>query len=71
MSSSLASLDTVDHFAVYATTDGSDLILLADNLPNSATSADLAQLGSPSGARYYVKAVGVNSIVNHMSPASN
>ncbi len=71
MSSSLASLDTVDHFSVYATTDGSNLTLVADNIPNTATSTELSAASVPSGAKYYVKAVGVNSIVNHMSPVSN
>jgi hypothetical protein len=69
--SSLASLDTIDHFTVYATTDGNDLTLVADNIANTATSADLSQYNVPSGAKYYVKAVGVNSIVNQMSPVSN
>jgi hypothetical protein len=67
-SSSLASLDTIDHFALYATTDGSDMTLVADNIPNTATSASLS---GASGTKYYVKAVGVNSIVNHLSPMSN
>jgi len=70
-SSPLASLDTIDHFSVYATTDGNDLTLIADNIANTATSADLSQYNVPSGSKYYVKAVGVNSIVNHMSPSSN
>lgn len=70
-SSSLASLDTIDHFAVYATTDGSDLTLLADDVPNSATSADLSQYNVPSGSKYYVEAVGVSSVVNRMSPLSD
>jgi hypothetical protein len=69
--SSMASLDTIDHFAIYATTDGSNLTLLDDAVPNTATSANLAQYNVPSGATYYVKAVGVNSIVNHTSPKSN
>jgi hypothetical protein len=68
--SSLASVDTIDHFSVYATTDGSDLTLVADGIPNTATSASISQ-PVPSGAKYYVKAVGVNSIVNHMSPMSD
>ncbi len=71
MSSSLASINTIDHFSVYATTDGSDLMLVADNIANTATSASLPQSGVPSGAKFYVKAVGVNSIVNHLSPMSN
>ncbi len=70
-SSSLASVDTIDHFAVYATTDGSNLTLVADNIANTATSVNLSQSSVPSGAKFYVKAVGVNSIVNHMSPISN
>lgn len=69
-SSSLASLDTIDHFAVYSTTSGNDLTLLADNIANTATSVDLSQYNVQSGSKYYVKAVGVNSIVNHMSPLS-
>jgi hypothetical protein len=68
-SSSLASVDTIDHFVVYATTDGSDLTLVADDIPNTATSANLSN--APEGAKYYVKAVGINSVVNHMSPQSN
>ena len=70
-SSSLASVDTIDHFTVYATTDGNDLTLVADNIPNSATSTDLSGYNLPSGAKYYVKAVGVSSIVNQMSPISD
>ncbi len=70
-SSSSASVDTIDHFAVYATTDGSNLTLVADNIPNTATSTNLSQSGAQSGAKFYVKAVGVSSIVNHMSPISN
>ncbi len=68
-SSSLASVDTIDHFAVYATTDGSNLTLVANNIPNTATSASLSS--TPSGAKYYVKAVGINSVVNHLSPESD
>jgi hypothetical protein len=70
-SSSLTSLDTIDHFAVYASTDGTNLTLVADNLANTATSADLSQFNVPSGAKYYVKAVGINSVINHMSPMSD
>jgi hypothetical protein len=70
-SSSLASVDTIDHFAVYASTDGNNLTLVADNVPNTATSADISGSSVPSGAKYYVKAVGINSIVNHLSPESN
>jgi hypothetical protein len=70
-SSSLASLDTIDHFTVYATTDGNDLTLVTDNIPNSATSTDLSQYNLPSGTKYYVKAVGVSSIANQMSPVSD
>ena len=68
---STASLDTIDHFTVYATTDGSDLTLVADDIANSATSTDLSQYNVPSGAKYYLKMVGVHSIVNQMSPISD
>jgi hypothetical protein len=68
-SSSLASVDTIDHFAVYASTDGSNLTLVANNIPNTATSASLSS--TPNGAKYYVKAIGINSVVNHMSPESD
>ena len=71
LTNSTASLDTVDHFAIYATTDGNNMTLLADNIPNTATSVDIAQYNPPTGANYYVQAVGVSSIVNHMSPVSN
>jgi len=70
-SSSLTSLNTIDHFALYASSDGNALTLVTDDIANTATSADLSQYSVPSGAKYYVKAVGVNSIVNHMSPMSD
>jgi hypothetical protein len=71
MTSSQATLNTVDHYTVYATQDGTNLTTLADGIPNTETSLDLSKYSVPSGSKYYVKAVGVSSITNHMSPESN
>ena len=70
MTSSQATLDTIDHFAVYASQDAKNLTVVADDIPNKETSLDLSKYNLPSGSKFYVKAVGVSSIANHMSPES-
>src|SRR5262249_49569785 len=60
-------LNTVDHFTVFASQDGQNLMWLAD-VPTSASSLDLAQFGLPAGNyTMYVKAVGKPSLTNRMS----
>jgi hypothetical protein len=70
MTNSQATLDTVDHFTVYASQDANNLTVVADDIPNMETSLDLSKYNFPSGSKFYVKAVGVSSIANHMSPES-
>jgi PKD repeat protein len=60
-------MNTVDHFAVFASQDGENLMWLAD-APTSASSLDVAQFGLNSGNYIlYVKAVGKPSLTNKMS----
>ncbi|HZD92723.1 MAG TPA: PKD domain-containing protein, partial [Candidatus Sulfotelmatobacter sp.] len=60
-------LNTVDHFSVFASEDGENLMWLAD-APASATSIDLAQFSLNSGNYIvYVKAVGKPSLTNRIS----
>lgn len=54
---------TVDHFAVYASTDGEHMTLLVDNLAASARSFDIAG----KTGMFYVRAVGKPSITNTLS----
>jgi hypothetical protein len=70
MTNSQATLDTIDHFTVYESQDGANLTVVADGLPNTATSLDLSKYTLASGSKFYVKAIGVSSIVNHMSAES-
>jgi PKD domain-containing protein len=60
-------INTVDHFSVFASQDGQNLMWLAD-APASATSLDLAQFGLDA-ANYivFVKAVGKPTLTNKMS----
>ncbi len=60
---------TIDHFAVYASTDGENLELVADDVP--ATTRSLAVSGKiPTGAsQLFVYAVGKAMIHNHLSAA--
>jgi PKD repeat protein len=60
-------MNTVDHFTVFASQDGENLMWLAD-APTTATSMDLAQFKLNSGNYIvYVKAVGKPSLTNKMS----
>jgi Bacterial Ig domain len=60
---------TVHHYQVYLAQAGSEnLMLLADNIPTTQHSLDLAQYGiTPGNYVVYVKAVGQPSILNHLS----
>lgn len=61
-------MNTVDHFTVFASQDGENLMWLAD-APVSASSLDLAQFSLNAGNYIvYVKAVGKPSLSNKMSP---
>ena len=60
---------TLDHFTVFISTDGENLMPLRD-LPAKARSLDIDDLSLPSGDYVlYVKAVGRASFTNHMSAA--
>jgi PKD repeat protein len=60
-------MNTVDHFTIFASQDGENLMWLAD-APTSATSLDLAQFSLNSGNYIvYVKAAGKPSLTNKMS----
>ena len=60
-------MNTVDHFTIFASQDGENLMWLAD-APTTATSLDIAQFGLNSGNYIiYVKAVGQPSLTNKMS----
>jgi hypothetical protein len=58
--------NTVDHFTVFASTDGQNLAKLAD-IPAGQHSLALAQFNLPSPVSLFVKAVGQPSIKNVMS----
>lgn len=60
-------MNTIDHFSVYASQDGQNLMWLADEA-TTVTSLDLAQFGLPAGNySVFVKATGKPSITNKMS----
>jgi PKD repeat protein len=60
-------LNTVDHFSVFASQDGANLMWLADS-PSTATSLDIAKFGLNAGNyTIFVKAVGKPSLTNKMS----
>jgi PKD repeat protein len=60
-------MNTVDHFSIFASQDGENLMWLAD-APTSATSLDLAGFNLNSGNYIvYVKATGKPSLTNQMS----
>ncbi len=62
---------TLDHYTVFISSDGQNLMSLGD-LPIGTHSLDLAAFGfSPGGYKVYVKAVGKPSIVNHISAPAN
>ena len=60
-------MNTVDHFSIYASQDGANLMWLAD-APTTTTSLDLAQFSLNSGNYIiFVKATGKPSLTNKMS----
>jgi hypothetical protein len=59
---------TVDHYTVYSSTDGQNLMKLAD-VPTGTHSLDLSQFNLSGTVTLYVKATGRPSIENKMSPA--
>ena len=61
--------NTIDHYTVFISTDGTNLTKVSD-VPRGTHSLDLSQVNL-SAATYsvYVKAVGVASVQNKMSPA--
>jgi hypothetical protein len=62
--------NTVDHYTVFVSTDGQNLMPLKD-LPAFSHAFELGGLGlAPGNYVVYVKAVGKPSVVNHMSPAT-
>jgi PKD repeat protein len=63
-------LNTIDHFSVFISMDGENLMWLAD-APATATSLDLAQFSLNSGGyTLFVKAVGKPTLTNKMSVAT-
>jgi len=62
--------DTIDHYTVFLSTDGTNLSPLMD-VPSGTHSADVSQLNLSASTTYFVfvKAVGLPSIQNKMSPA--
>ena len=61
--------NTLDHYIVFISTDGSNLMPLT-NVSTGIHTLDLSQFGiGPGNYIPYVKAVGKPSILNHMSPA--
>jgi hypothetical protein len=62
--------DTIDHYTVFLSTDGTNLSPLMD-VPSGTHSVDLSQLNlSPSTTYFvFVKAIGLPSVQNKMSPA--
>ncbi len=60
-------MNTIDHFSVYVSQDGQNLMWLADEA-TTVSSLDLAQFGLPAGNyTVFVKAVGKPSLTNKMS----
>ena len=63
-------MNTIDHFSVFASQDGQNLMWLADESTN-VSSLDLAQFSLPAGSYVaYVKAVGKPMMTNKMSAAA-
>jgi hypothetical protein len=61
-------MNTVDHFSVFASQDGQNLMWLADE-NTSVSSLDLATFGLPAGNyTIFVKAIGKPMLSNKMSP---
>jgi hypothetical protein len=62
---------TLDHYTVYISTDGQNLMSLGD-FEVGTQSLNLSQFDIPPGSyKLFVKAVGLPSIVNHMSNSVN
>ena len=57
---------TVHHFAVYASSDGESLSLVADDLPATTTSLDLGALVPAGTTKLFVYAVGQPMIHNYL-----
>ena len=65
------STGTVDHFSVFISSDGSNLMWLGD-APAAATSYDLGSAGmAPANYTVFVKAVGKPSLTNKMSAGAS
>ena len=63
--------NTLDHYTVFISSDGQNLMSLGD-FPAGTHSLDLSSFGFNSGTySLYVKAVGKPSILNHMSAAAS
>jgi len=62
--------NTIDHYVVFISTDGTNLSHLAD-VPRGTHAVDLSKLSLSGGTTYFVfvKAIGLPSIKNKMSPA--
>ena len=62
--------NTIDHYSVFISTDGTNLSPLID-IPSGTHSVDLSKLSLSSSKTYfvYIQAVGLPSIQNKMSPA--
>jgi len=62
--------NTIDHYTVFISTDGKNLSSLTD-VPNGTHSVDLSKLSLSANTTYmvYIKAIGLASIQNKMSPA--
>jgi PKD repeat protein len=64
--------DTIDHYAVFASTDGTNLTLIAKTTP-ATNSLALGNLNLTAGTQYtmYVQAVGKPSVLNKISPPAS
>jgi PKD repeat protein len=64
--------DTIDHYAVFASTDGTNLTLIAITTP-ATNSLALGNLNLTAGKQYtmYVQAVGKPSVLNKISPPAS
>lgn len=68
--STTGSESTLDHYTVFISSDGQNLMSLGD-FPTGTHSLDLSSFGFAAGTySMYVKAVGKPSILNHMSAAA-
>lgn len=60
-------LSTIDHFTVYASKDGINLAVLADNLPTGTASLETSSLLAPGAWTLFVYATAKPSITNRLS----